>query len=134
MWTNIFIDPAVNTDMNFYQMCDKLNGGRPYEGLPAEYAPVKPRFMDYVKFITNGSKVMTADDGDWTFKTLTHEDTARHGEAEVLAYQNMKMQNDKLEQQRAAAKQEAGKFFNPTRNLGAPMNDQEYRDFMGITW
>lgn len=97
-------------------MCDKMNGGKPYEGWPDELKPIAPNFMDYVKGITNGSKVMTADDGDWAFRPITDEETARYGAEDVV-----KNYNDTHK----------GK---PTSSLGKPMNDAEYRKFMGITW
>lgn len=124
--------------MNFYQFYDKLHGNKPYEGLPTDECPVFPRFMDYLKLITNGSKVMTADQGDWTFKDITDEDTARYGAYDVMKNQEEMAHYHKLNQQRhaAVARQAGGKmkFFSPTVNLGEPMSDQEYRDFMGITW
>ncbi len=97
--------------MNFYQMCDKMNGGKPYDRWANEHKPILPNFLDYIKGITNSSKVMTAESGNWNFKPLADEDIARYGAEDVI---------DHL------------KKHKPTTRLGDPMTNEEYRKFMGV--
>ncbi len=97
--------------MNFYDLCNKMNGVPYQNGTPP---PVKYEFANYLDAITNDPRVNGTEDGSYELKPIDFDDMKRYA-ADDVADVYKKMHGDK----------------SPL-SLGKPMTDEELRKFTGM--